>query len=165
MTQTPKQAWKARAAQGSGHAAIASVQAALGLGATIEEEYTPEIIALLWQIVAAYGILGDKAAHGHPCFFLGLLFGTKGRHYSQLYAISMFGRGAVCAARDDPAHHFLLRMLSQKVLCGNCEKQQLANASKDNTFKLCSRYKMMVYCCADCSKAHWKQHKLACSAR
>ena len=46
-------------------------------------------------------------------------------------------------------------------VCGNCGR----NSDQDETFKHCSRCKIVVYCCRACQVQHWKNgHKQDCRA-
>lgn len=43
--------------------------------------------------------------------------------------------------------------------CGKCLKKPRG----EDKFKVCSRCKSISYCCVDCQKTHWKEHKPNCS--
>lgn len=42
--------------------------------------------------------------------------------------------------------------------CNACEKQE----DKNNRFKVCSKCKLVYYCCRECQVGHWKTHKRYC---
>lgn len=49
---------------------------------------------------------------------------------------------------------------STKHYCSNCTKE----ARRNHSLKTCSRCRSVEYCCENCHRAHWKEHKRWCVA-
>lgn len=52
----------------------------------------------------------------------------------------------------------------QKSLTDKCSNPDCQNASDASTLSECAACHQVRYCCRDCQKAHWNQHKEACKA-
>jgi hypothetical protein len=54
---------------------------------------------------------------------------------------------------------FLEECEPHNISCKNCKKYEIFQFSK---FKLCSNCKNTFYCCFECQKINWEEHKINC---
>ena len=50
-----------------------------------------------------------------------------------------------------------------KALCAECGKHNEDTINNGNNFKRCSNSKLVNYCCKQCQKNDWKEHKTFCN--